>query len=83
LLNDPFVRQQAQALANRVLRADLDDAARITLAYRLTLSRPATAKEIERARAYIADYAAETTRAEAWGSFCQAILASAEFRFLK
>src|SRR5688500_11313745 len=59
LLNDPFVRQQSQALADRLRRQkDLDDAGRITLAYRLTLSRPATAAEIGRARQYLAGYEA-------------------------
>jgi mono/diheme cytochrome c family protein len=90
LLNDPFVRQQSLTLADRLLkRTDLDDAGRITLAYRLTVSRPATAKEIERVRSYLADYEAEArkegpnARNAAWGSFCQAILASAEFRYIR
>ena len=37
-------------------------------------------KEIERARAYLADYENKTN---AWASYCQAMLASAEFRYLK
>src|SRR5206468_4852856 len=58
LLNDPFVRRQAQALAERVLqRADLGDAGRVQLAYRLTLGRAATAQEAERAQGYLAEYA--------------------------
>src|SRR5262249_39754413 len=57
LLNDPFVRQQGQALAERLARrSDLDDADRIALAYRLTFSRAASASEIERAKSYLADY---------------------------
>jgi cytochrome c553 len=91
LLNDPFVRQQAQALAGRLLkRADLDDAGRIQLAYRLALGRAATAKEVERVRDYVADYesaareeGAANPRAAAWASFGQAVLASAEFRYVK
>jgi cytochrome c553 len=92
LLNDPFVRQQAQSLAKRVQgHKELDDTARITLAYRLALSRPATAKEIERARVYLAEYeraarlegASGDLRGAAWSSFAQAILASAEFRYVR
>ena len=92
LLNDPFVRQQSQSLAARVLSGKyLDDAGRIRTAYQLTLNRPATAKEIERATSYIADYAAaaseeksvQNPRVAAWSSFCQALLASAEFRYVK
>jgi hypothetical protein len=57
LLNDPFVRGQAQSLAERLLRpADQDDADRIQLAYRLTVGRAATATETERARKYLQEY---------------------------
>jgi hypothetical protein len=91
LLNDPFVKQQATALADRLLRDKLDDAGRIRLAYRLTLGRTATAKEIERTTSYLADYAAtlaesgsgSATGERAWASFCQALLASAEFRYVR
>ncbi|HMF20496.1 MAG TPA: DUF1553 domain-containing protein, partial [Gemmataceae bacterium] len=89
LLNDPFVQKQAQALAKRVLApAALDDAARIHLAYRLLLARTATAKECERAQHYLGEYEAaaekeSNPRLAAWASFCQAILASAEFRYIK
>jgi cytochrome c553 len=99
LLNDPFVRRQARALAERLLpRSDLDDTGRIELAYRSTVCRAPTAKEIERARRYLTDYEAALQRTPsakgaanelskpktaAWESFCQALLASAEFRYLQ
>ncbi len=83
LLNDPFVRQQAQRLAARLVKHSTDDDARIDLAYRLTLGRPASAKEVERAKTYISDYAAADSPNAAWASFSQALLASAEFRFLR
>jgi hypothetical protein len=89
LLNDPFVREQAQALAKGLLsQSDLDDVGRVMRAYRLTLGRTATAREMERAQSYLADYeVADATppgaRAAAWTSFCQALLASAEFRYIR
>lgn len=92
LLNDPFVRQQAQALAQRLLhREGVSDAERITMAYRLCLSRAASATEIARATSYLAEYeaagepggAAANLRLAAWTSFCQAVLASAEFRYIQ
>jgi cytochrome c553 len=92
LLNDPFVRQQALALAARLRgSSELDDVGRIHLAYRLTLARPATAREIARAQHYLTDYAAVARTAPpkaephtaAWASFCQALVASAEFRYLR
>jgi cytochrome c553 len=147
LLNDPFVRREALALANRLLgRGDCDDVERVNLAYRLTLGRTATSWELERVLRYVADYegvarqilaqpanpsgsevvvaVAETgdaavaagseattkkkpapknpdeadqsdepaveeviqpasSQAAAWASFCQALLGSAEFRYLQ
>ena len=80
-------------LARRVLaRSGLDDAGRINLAYRLALCRPATAKEIDRAKDYITAYEAAAQNnepsagdpaADPWTSFCQALLASAEFRYVR
>jgi hypothetical protein len=59
LLNDPFVRRQALNLADRVLSTDdLDDQARVDLAYRLALGRAATPTEIERTRSYLDDFEA-------------------------
>ena len=90
LLNDPFVRQQSQALASRLLQNKRDDDEGIHLAYRWTLSRPATEKEVQRTKSYLSDYEADArkegvkdARTAAWASFSQAILASAEFRYIK
>jgi hypothetical protein len=87
LLNDPFVRQQSLALAGRVLREKGDDCAHIALAYRLTLARKPTEKEVRRALAYLQDCERAGEPADpktpAWMSFCQALLGSAEFRYLK
>ncbi|WP_435018323.1 DUF1549 domain-containing protein [Tundrisphaera sp. TA3] len=141
LMNDPLVRKQSLALAGRLLdRSDLDDDGRVDLAYRLVVGRSANSGEVERARAFLADFesaaanepepaptvvavadvkpapAEDTTksgdnkkpappidpdevinvdapiveeviranspRAAAWAGFCQALLGSAEFRYL-
>jgi len=87
LLNDPFVLQQANILADRLLgRTDLANDERINLAYRLTLSRPATTREIERAANYLTDFQSDAQTSEpraAWASLSQALLASGEFRFIR
>jgi hypothetical protein len=144
LLNDPFVRRQSLALAERLLdQTEADCASRIDRAYRLTIGRPASAAEIEQARSYLASYensvrelvaatppvheqppstvmaaadaeasakaaakrpappvnpdeveqveapvteeviAAANPETAAWASFCQALLGSAEFRYIK
>ena len=50
LLNDPFVRRQSLALAERLLkRTETDDAGRVDCAYRLTVGRRAAPGEIARA----------------------------------
>ncbi|HUE13435.1 MAG TPA: PSD1 and planctomycete cytochrome C domain-containing protein [Planctomycetaceae bacterium] len=59
LLNDPFVRTQSRALADRLLRRDnLSDAERIDLAYRLTMGRSSSTAESGRAAEFLVDYAA-------------------------
>jgi hypothetical protein len=66
LLNDPFVRRQSLALAERLLaRAELDDAERVNAVYRRALGRPATAPEVERALRYVGDYAAAVEQVDA------------------
>ncbi len=93
LMNDPFVIEQARTMATRVNSpTGLDDARRVDLAYHLALARPATAAEKARAIRYISDFqhdavhstkdSLKTARTDAWASFCQALLASAEFRYL-
>jgi hypothetical protein len=58
-LNDPFVRRQSLALAERILgRADPDDSSRIVLAYQLTVGRTPDPTEIERVHRFLADFQA-------------------------
>lgn len=155
LLNDPFVRRQSLALAERLLETkDASDQDRLHLAYQLAYGRSATDAELDRATVYLTDFesatrevlaaiaaeaakdaeivsaqepanlvaAAETSavqaattggkaqpvippnpddidptdvavkeevieakdaRTAAWASFCQALIGSAEFRYLR
>ncbi|MBA4067371.1 MAG: hypothetical protein C0501_27410 [Isosphaera sp.] len=83
LLNSPFVIDQSRKAAQRLL-ADpkLTDEQRADLAYRLALSRPATTEEAARVVAYVR--ATDPRGGEAaWASFCQALFASAEFRYVR
>jgi cytochrome c553 len=93
LMNDPFVIEQAGHMAERVQNATgLDDAGRVDYAYRLGLSRPATTAEKARVLKYISEFQRQAmsvtkdslkgSRTDAWASFCQALLAGAEFRYL-
>ena len=67
LLNSPFVIEQSDALATRLLAREGSDADRIDRGFQLTLARNPTSAERERALAYIATAAetAETTGSDA------------------
>ncbi len=91
LMNSPFVIEQAQALAQRVLESDSDDKVRIQLAYQLCFARPATDSEIEKAVKFLqrCDGRLTQTNSEAdqrrlfcWTTWCQALFATAEFRYI-
>ncbi len=83
LLNSKFVTEQSEAMARRVLRAG-DVRARIDLAFQLAFARAATPAEQSRTAAFLAECNTEGKSAElqAWTTLCQALLASAEFRYL-
>jgi len=93
LMNDPFVTAQAREMGERVQNATgMDDPARVDYAYRLALGRAATTAEKSRAARFLTDFqhddmlvnktSLKTSRADAWASFCQALMGSAEFRYL-
>ncbi|MEI8019628.1 MAG: PSD1 and planctomycete cytochrome C domain-containing protein [Schlesneria sp.] len=59
LLNDPFVRRQALAFAERLLKnTEQNDYDRVNLAYRLAFGRPATPAEVDRANSYLSEFEA-------------------------
>ncbi len=88
LLNNTWVVDQSKHMAQRLLAAqNSDDAGRVELAFRLAFARPATAAEKERSLAFLRDATAalggDGKKDEAWASFCQALFASAEFRYVE
>jgi hypothetical protein len=93
MLNNDFVSRQAREFATRVAKtAAKNDTARIDLAYKLALGRSPTTAERSRALAYVTSYLRDPSaiksrdpdknQLEAWTSLCQALFASAEFRYL-
>ena len=86
LMNHPFVMEQAQLAAKRLLAENLpDDAARVQRASRLALGRPPSAGELQIATRYLPPESAGTTaavRLEGWAHFYQALLASLDFRYV-
>jgi hypothetical protein len=91
LLNNPFVIQQSEAMARRLIRDHSSNRERFEYAFRLAYGRAATPAEVETCLRFFADFhpqakAATRTSEEAsfltYSTFCQGLLASAEFRFL-
>ena len=90
LLNSPFVLEQSDHMARRILASADDDAGRVARAYGLTLSRPPTKRESITAITLVKDHLAslpgqdtDGDRQRAWSSLCQALMACAEFRYLQ
>ena len=64
MLNDPFVRRQALAFAERIVQnADLNDYDRVHLAYRLAFGRSASPAELDQANGYLASVEAAVREA--------------------
>jgi hypothetical protein len=97
LLNSPFVGKSAEKLAAQILQAVPGDALepRITLAYRVIFGRAPTASEQQAAAAFFQrspggeppnDAPARSLSlgapSAAWTTYCRALFASAEFRYL-
>jgi hypothetical protein len=89
LLNDPFVLEHTELMAQRVLDGATDDGRRVDLAYILTLSRPATTLERERSLALVKEIRAGLDTKDdadrerlAWATLAQSLVGTAEFRYL-
>ncbi|QVL33740.1 DUF1553 domain-containing protein [Telmatocola sphagniphila] len=91
LMNNPFVRKQAEAFARRIWESDAKEvAARVELAYLMAFGRPARPEEIAQAREFLQAF--EKTLAnqkdpaqktlESWSVLAQSLFASNEFVFI-
>ena len=81
LMNGPFVRQQAEVWAERVLR-ELPSATaeqRIQWLYEVGFGRAATAAELSDAKAFVGDSTDKIT----WADLCHVLLNVKEFIFIK
>ena len=89
LLNSPFILEQSDQLARRLLaRSGVDDAERIEQAYLAVLSRRPSRAERDRVRRFLAEQVpagrepAGDTRQKAWARFAQSLFAVPECRYL-
>jgi hypothetical protein len=82
LMNNPFVIGQAFNMAKRVMDTAEGRPDGIRLAYELAFARAATDDEVSRAHEFLNSVAEEKDRPGQWMVLCQALLASAEFRYI-
>jgi hypothetical protein len=86
LMNHPFVREQANAAAAKLLaEPGLDDAGRTVRAYRFTLGRAATKAEIKDIREFLSSARPADARGqqEAWSQVFHALFGSIDFRYVE
>ncbi len=92
MLNDPFVHEQGQRFAERVLAAAPETDARIRIAYRLAFGRSPEAEEIALGQEHLAagrralqtmNLTADQQERKAWASYLRVLLTSSEFLFLE
>ena len=82
-MNHPFVREQAQAAAKRLLAgAERDDDARLDRAYWLTVGRLPSPQERSLARGHLTGVSNSSRREETWTELFHALFASVDFRYL-
>ncbi len=77
LMNSPFIREQANLTAQRLLK----EKATITDAYQLILSRPPTQSEHTSTENFLHQFE-PTEQEEAWTQICQTLFACIDFRFI-
>jgi cytochrome c553 len=78
LMNHPFVMEQSRVTAKRLLaEPDLDEAARVRLAYRRILGREPSEPEMRAIRGYLGK-----GEEDAWTRVVQVLFASIEFRYI-
>ncbi|HZL88522.1 MAG TPA: PSD1 and planctomycete cytochrome C domain-containing protein [Pirellulaceae bacterium] len=91
LMNSPFVQEQAQQAAKRILaEPTASDEARVDLAFRLAVGRLPEQAERQSALAFLRDFEQslessrplEEKRRAAWTGLCHSLFASAEFRYV-
>jgi hypothetical protein len=79
VLNHPFVREQARALARRLLQADREDRARIDRAYRLLYGRPPLPVEVDLGLSLVTG---PGPGEQSWQEYCHVLLCANEFIYV-
>jgi hypothetical protein len=89
--NNPFVDEQAAAIAHRLLSSSIDSSSRIERAIELAWGRPPRADELERMRRFLnacqyalsaAHSSPEAREQEAWTSLAKVLITANEFLYI-
>ncbi|MBM79834.1 MAG: hypothetical protein CMJ78_04485 [Planctomycetaceae bacterium] len=87
LMNDPFVLEQAEALARRMMAIDhlkIDDDHRIDALYKTLFSRSPTAGELKFATEFLSEFLQTTDQeVDSWTALCHALFSSSEFVYVE
>ena len=89
MMNDELVMDSADALARSVVADTQDDLSRVKQAYRRVVGREPTEIEARRAIQFVSELTADSRgvhkiqRQQAWSLFCQSLMASNEFIYLR
>lgn len=87
LMNSPFLQEESRRLSEAT--RGMADAERVGRLVMTTLSRPATARDVEQARQFVSDFRAGLAKKDtgadaelgAWARYCHALFASSEFLY--
>jgi cytochrome c553 len=91
LMNNPYVTRAADNMARRLFEEASAGPERVTLAFKLALGRAPTTTETQKVKRFFdqtqnlpvsKNSRDQSRRGSTWSSFCQALLCSAEFRYL-
>lgn len=83
LMNDPFVIQEAENAAKRLLeKKDLNLEQRLSLAYKITLGRDPSEAEKSLALNYLAHHNIGQDHPDAWAGILHSLYACVDFRYL-
>lgn len=83
LLNSPFMQHRARALSERLAKEASADSDRIERAYQLLYQRRATVRELSLGLGYLGKVQGDSGRNDLWEQYCQALLGSNEFMYLR
>jgi hypothetical protein len=92
MMNSPFVHEQADRLAGRLIATQSESQKRIDMAYQLVLGRLPSPEELHRSQAYLQqteeklksiEVPAESRQQKAWASYAGVLLSSNEFIFVE